>query len=77
MENLDLRELLKRLHSEQRFDLIYGSQRENIEKALDCKVLTMPLDQMGQMPSETPCYLVTDRQKGISFLAMLQPLQTQ
>jgi hypothetical protein len=75
MEQFLLAEALKKLKSEERYDMIYGSHRKKIEKAMRCKILTMPLDQLGNISSGVLYFLVTDRYKGNSYLAVLQPVK--
>jgi hypothetical protein len=75
MERFLLTEALKRLKSEERYDMIFGPQRKKIEKTMGCKILTIPLDQLGAISSGLLYFLVTDRYKGNSYLAVLKPVK--
>ena len=74
MQKHELTESLKKLRKEERFDLIYGPKRKEIETTLECKILTIPLDQIEQMSSVDNFFEVTDRYKGNSYLAVLKPI---
>jgi hypothetical protein len=72
MKKRKLTESLKKLRSEERYDVIYGPRRQQIEKTLGGRILTIPIDQLEQMSSTENFFLVTDRYKGNSYLAVLQ-----
>jgi hypothetical protein len=72
MKRQELTETLKNLRNEDRFDLFYGPRREEIEYTLGCKILTLPIDQLEHLSPVQEFYLVTDRYKGNSYVALLQ-----
>ncbi len=74
MERNLLTERLKKLKATDRFEILYGPQKKNIEESLGCKILTMPLDQIGTLPREILYMMVTDQSRGSSYLAIFKPI---
>jgi hypothetical protein len=74
MERKILTEQLKKLGASDRFDVLYGPQKTNIENQLGCKILTVPFDQLGNLPENLEYFMVTDSQQGMSYLAIFQPV---
>jgi hypothetical protein len=68
----ELTESLKKLRNEDRYDLFYGPKRIEIEGTLGCRILTLPYDQLENISTADDYYIVTDRYKGKSYLAILQ-----
>ena len=75
MERTLLTERLKKLKATDRFEILYGPQKRIIEESLGCRILTMPLDQIGTLPKELLYLMVTDRQRGSSYLAIFKPVE--
>jgi hypothetical protein len=74
VKNNNITEKLKNLCASDRFDVIYGPQKKNIEEELGCKILTMPIEQLNNLPDETTCFTVKDSRQGLTYLAIFQPI---
>lgn len=74
MDKNTLTDSLRKLRCEERYDLIYGPQRKEIERAMNCRIITFPVDQLGQISEGVMYFLVRDPYKGNTYLAVLQPV---
>jgi hypothetical protein len=75
MDKYSLTRSLRQLRCEERYNMIYGPGRKDIERTLGCRVLTFPVDQLGQLSADVLYFLVRDPYKGKTYLAVMQPLK--
>lgn len=76
MEHFSITEKLRNLKATERFELLYGPQKKDIEHRLNCKIFTLPLDLMGALPLGLPYLMVTDESKHSSYLAIFKSLDS-
>ena len=74
MEHFSITQQLRNLKATERFELLYGPQKKDIEQRLNCKILTLPLDLIGALPLGLLYLMVTDPSKDSSFLAVFKSL---
>ncbi len=74
MAPLTLTQRLGKLAASERFDILYGPQRNRIERDLRCKILTLPLEKISHLPDDITYFLVTDSSCGRSYLAVIHPV---
>jgi hypothetical protein len=72
MDELIIIKFLKSLNCEERFNVIIGPQRKMIESNLKCRILTLPLNKLPYLGADAEYFMVTDKNKHLSYLAVLE-----
>lgn len=69
-------ENLRKLDATERYQILFGEQKIVLEERLKCRILTLPLEYIGNLPLGLFYLLVTDPKKKSSHVAVLKFLES-